>query len=449
MTLTPSAPRGALQLSLDPITASHRMGTVPTPTTDIPDMNAILTSDDDRSRLDDECTCACHSEKFVTRKEYDEIKDSLSRLETILTTTTPSGQGSSGSANEEVAAAVNMVKKQAGILGKVISNPSVSSSSAQPPSALRSRGQSVAYAEVPSSAPISTVPSSFSRPTYRGHPPDSGGGNSSFAYSPFSLNVPSQSPGGPRDAGDEDYYGATSGVRNAMGTHSHSTATEFPRSTTSTYQNPGRLQPMAGHFQSNIAESSYHGSNYPSQHQRVPEINLGGLVVEGQSHSSEALLRRNPTDIYKSPSSDPTGPLSTLANLANASSMMSSPHRPSATHIQPIQHHQQSQDLTLAPIGVQSISHAPRNPGLSISTSVAPAESPNTMPPPAIAPPRLPPADGGGNREAQLSRVLQVCLPRREVCDKLLEYYVRLFGPTEREKKKNDKFLLMCPLITV
>jgi hypothetical protein len=60
-----------------------------------------------------------NSEKFVTRREYDEIKDSLNRLENFLTT----NPGSSASTTEEVAAAVNMVKSKAVLLSKVVASP--------------------------------------------------------------------------------------------------------------------------------------------------------------------------------------------------------------------------------------------------------------------------------------------------------------------------------------
>jgi hypothetical protein len=432
MTLTvPSIPHGALQPTIDPINLPN-MGTTPTTATDLPDMNTIPATCR-RPYHPDECLCPSHSEKFVTRKEYDEIKDSLSRLETILTSTNPSGQEPSGSANDEVAAAVNMVKKQAGILSKVIS-PSATA----PPSAVRGRGQDTSYGNAPTSGSLPTATSSFSRgPNHSSQPqhPDSVGdgssGNASFAYNPFSLNVPSQSgggSGGPSDVGDEDYY--HSSVRNTISPHSHSTSTEFSRPTSSAYNNQGHLQPMStGHFQSNMPASPFHGPTYSSQHRRIPAINLGDLVVEDQSHSSGALLRGN---------ADPSGPLSTLANLANASSMTLSSHRSPGTHLQPTHNQHQNQGsgvntsqssppLTLAPIGAQSIPRTGRK-DLSISTSPTAGGALTMLPPPSIAPPRLPLVGGSGNREAQLRRVLQTCLPRREVCDRLIEYYVRCFA---------------------
>jgi hypothetical protein len=405
------------------------METMPTTATDLPDMNTISPCRRDHF---DECACTSHSEKFVTRKEYDEIKDSLSRLETILTTTSPGGQGPSSSANHEVAAAVNMVKRQAGLLSKVISNPS---SSAGPPSMLQGRGQSNSYGDATGDS-VPTVTSSFSHATNRGQSQHSetvgGGGNASFAYNPFPLNVPSQSirgNGGPSDVGDEDYYG--SGARNTISSHSHSTPTEFSRPTSSTYHHTGHIQSMSGHFQSNLPESPFHGPAYPNQIQRIPEINLGGLVVEDQSQSASAMLRGN---------ADSSGPLSTLANLANATSIASSSNRPSNSHLQPIhhQHHNQgtavnvgqpSPSLTLAPIGAQPIPPTART-GLSVSTGGGLA----MLPPPVIAPPRLPPVGGDGHREAQLRRVLQTCLPRREICDRLVEYYVRPFPRPEYDQ---------------
>ena len=256
-----------------------------------------------------------------------------------------------------------MVKRQAGILSKVISNPS--SSSGAPPSTLRGRAQSHSYGDVTSDS-VPTVTSSFSHAPNLGQPQydetSGGGGNASFAYNPFSLNVPSQSSrgnGGPSDMGDEDYYG--SGARNTISSHSHSTPTEFSRPTSSAYQHTGHLQPMSGHFQSNLPGSPFPGSTYPNQHQRIPEINLGGLVVEDQSQSASAMLRGT---------ADPSGPLSTLANLANATSMASSSNRSSSSHIQPM-HHQHHSQVTPVNIGQPSpsLTLAPLEPSQSTSST--------------------------------------------------------------------------------
>ena len=441
---------GALQLSLHPLTiTSPNVASTSSYPTDLTDMTTKSTDGHGRYRFD-KCTCQYHSEKFVTRKEYDEIKDSLSRLENILTTTSPTGQGgASGSATEEVAAAVNIVKKQAGFLSKVISDtPSTAATSAAAATASdhhRNRGQSISYATAASSLPVGISSSSSSshghNRNHLGSGGDSGGNNGSFAYQPFSLNVPSQSGGGLSDTGDDEYYGNGGGQRNTISSHSHSTSTEFSRPPSSTFPNHHQqhqhqhhhLQPAqisggsgGGHFQTNIPPGSYTASTYSS---RIPEINLGGLVVEDQSSRGAS------SDLYKSPH-DPSDSLSTLANLANASSMASSSRRSSTGHLQP-GHHQNpsmgltSPSLTLAPIGSQDIS---RPASLSLSTAGGGSGGSSSVDyPPSVAPPRLPPGgppglagSAGQGREAQLQHVLQTSVPRREICDRLVEYYVRI-----------------------
>lgn len=417
MSLTSSySIHGALQLSLGPVVVHHVASTT-SDTTDLTDMTTSHTFG--RAHFDG-CGCQYHREKFVTRKEYDEIKDSLSRLENILTTTSPNGQGGpSGSATEEVAAAVNIVKKQAGFLSKVISDaPTL----AAPTPPHRNRDGNTSYSNVATGGSISAGVSSSSMSHNRNHLGSNG--DSSFAYQPFSLNVPSQSGGGLSDAGDDDYYG--SGPRNTISSHSHSTSTDFSRPASSTYPNPNHLQQQqpSGHFQSSIPTSSFPA---PSYHSRIPEINLGGLVVEDQSQSTGKSYRGHAEDLYKTSPADPAASLSTLANVANAS-MASTTHRTSSGHLQPAHHKNHSSSLTspsltLAPIAGQEMTTVGRPMSLSISTNASNAERAHMFPL-SIAPPRLP-IEGETNREAQLRQLLHSCLPRREICDRLVQYYVR------------------------
>jgi hypothetical protein len=243
---------------------------------------------------------------------------------------------------------------------------------------------------------------------------DGGSVAAPFRYQPFALSVPSQSRVD-HGHGGNDYYG----MRQRSHSLSQATPTSYSRSPvapspSASHQHHHLQYPsptVPGHFSSPFA-----GGNIPNQahHQsRVPQIHLGGLVVKDQSSSQ---MLRNDYSL-----NNPASSLSTLASVANSSG------RPLG--LQPMQSDQsnepQPSSLTLPPIGAVRRDVEPG--ALSIAVPTADA---GVIPLPFLAPPRLPIGDKAA-RESELRRVLHGSLPRREICDRLIEYYVSYFFPIQ------------------
>lgn len=361
------------------------------------------------------------------------MKDSLIRLETILSTNGPAADG----VTEEVAAVVNDLKDKAGLLGRAV----VSSK----PGPQHHHGQSTDHPGLNGAlSNPSTVGANLGNSAPRGYQGGSNATNNantgdsssgmvgissvvtgsgpnattSYGYPSFSLSVPSQSPVN-HGHGDEDYYG--SGQRSHSHSHSQPTPTSYSRSPLApspivTHNLPYPSPVIPGHFPSSLSPGSIHNPSY-QQSRGVAQIDLGGLVVEDQS--SNRLLRSD----Y--PLNTTTSSLSTLANVANSSNR----HNMS---IQPVQSHRPSDlhspSLTLPPIGATGHQVTPgseRRDAEARNLSIVVPSSTDAVGTaiPTIAPPRLPITDKAG-REAELRRILQTCLPRREICDRLVEYYV-------------------------
>ena len=399
------------------------------------------------------------SDKFVTRKEYDEIKDSLSRLENILSTT--GGESLPGTATEQVAAVVNMVKSKAGLLGKVISATNTGAGAPpivvnqhqhrqthmmhsgkpydaydaterldssmfqsgpggiHPPPQHPSRSRVMIDPTFVGGAPIgdlSPVGTGLGHNSTVGHGSNgtsSGPGALGYAYPQFPLNVPSQSP-----QSEGEFY---------LRTHSSSVSSQaqpyLSQQSTSQQQHGGQQHMLASpsHTLSPFSASApnmpapFHPMASQSYHRGAHSgnansgVDLGGLIVEGQS--SNSLTR---------PGHLSTSSLSTLAHVANSARpglSLIPPHSspvPSIGADYPVMSTPSAGTVTLAPITVESQS---RGQAIFPGTHGPPVEL--TIMPAPVLPPETTAA-----KEAEMRRILQANLPRKEVCDRLVAHYV-------------------------
>lgn len=400
------------------------------------------------------------ADKFVTRKEYDEIKDSLSRLENILSST--GGERLPGTTTEQVAIIVDKVKKQAGLLGKVIS--ATNSNTGPQPIMVNQHQQSQNHMTHPEksydtydttdrldSSMFQSGPSgiqshhhhparnramidpTFGNGTGIGDLPTAGnslghsgpmrhGSNSTtngptglgYAYPQFALNVPSQSP-----RSDDGFYGrphSGSVSSQAQPYAGHSSQ----RSSSQQHGNQHHMLPSPSHTLSPFSATAptmsgpFHPLASQSYHRSGPNVgptgsvDLGGLVVEDQSSSS--LLRAGHLS---------TSSLSTLAHVANSTRpglSLIPPHSspvPSTGAEYPVSSTPSVGTVTLAPITVESQTRGSANlPG----THGPPVEL-TVMPPPILPP------ETTGAKEAEMKRILQANLPRKEICDRLVAHY--------------------------
>ncbi|KAG8807994.1 hypothetical protein FRC17_004187 [Serendipita sp. 399] len=414
-----------------------------------------------------------HSEKFVTRKEYDEIKDSLTRLQSILsnnpsaTTTTsavPGGMGAGigvggmgGAAAGgvvdplQVAQALSVVQSKFGNVVPGLGTSTTSMNMPPPPppppahelklrmnSAGGGTGGGVGgTTHTPSSSspspslsyplplPASSSSNASSTPLLRG-----GSGTGTGVGAPFTLSVPSQSPQissssmmYPSNAATVPFGGVNVSVvqrypTNANDEEGDDDTDEFlrrpypPRASTSSGRDRASSSASGTHF---VPHSSSSTRRRQGSLMGVPEIHLGGLVVENQSPVHPGVYtahgqyqpQNHATHAFHHPHhphhSQNGNKLDTLASVAHSTTSTASAMTnlgilevPSSTSL-PAASSASASSLTLAPIG-------------GGSRVLFGGGSADVM----------------ASREVEMRRLLERSLPRKEVCDRLVSHYFDL-----------------------
>ncbi|KAG8758504.1 hypothetical protein FRC14_008065 [Serendipita sp. 396] len=361
-----------------------------------------------------------HSDKFVTRKEYDEIKDSLNRLQSILSNQSPSATTDP----VEVAAVLNAVQSRASTVFAKMAGPGVPANNSSgtntntnantnantnvnknkrtgsgggtadpfmpmpPPPPLEGGG---GRSNASSGSPPPSLSYPLSRPSRRSYSeaaaPSTALGSTSAATQSYAMGVPSQtvfpSPTNPFGVGMS--VGVIQGYDDDRDDFlSHPT----PQST--------HFIPGSGPRKGSVSVAT-----------AVPEIHLGGLIVDDQSPT--ALVHPGMYNLNKLDALAKAAHSSPRSGLGMPMGSVDVDGRPASS----------SSKVTLAPIHANGLS-----PEVNGSSSTTGRFSP--APGVSMVMGGVGGRDSMSSKESEMRRVLETCLPRKEVCDRLVAHYFEL-----------------------
>ncbi|KAG8845591.1 hypothetical protein FRB91_001635, partial [Serendipita sp. 411] len=365
-----------------------------------------------------------HSDKFVTRKEYDEIKDSLNRLQSILSNQSPSATTDP----VEVAAVLNAVQSRASTVFAKMAGPGVPANNISGTNtnanANTNVNTNVNKNKRTGSGGGTADPFMPMPPPPPPPPPLEGGGGRSNA----SSGSPPPSLSYPLSRSSRRSYSDAAAPSTALGsisaaTQSYATGvpsqTVFPASTNpfGVGMSVGVIQGYDDDRDDFLSQPTPQSTHFiPGSGPRkgavsvataVPEIHLGGLIVDDQSPT--ALVHPGMYNLNKLDALAKAAHSSPRSGLGMPMGSVDVDGRPASS----------SSKVTLAPIHANGLS-----PEVNGSSSTTGRFSP--APGVSMVMGGVGGRDSMSSKESEMRRVLETCLPRKEVCDRLVAHYFEL-----------------------